>query len=125
GRAGWPAALPAIVTTPAVIEGQYPNSTVYVGCADGRVYALGLDGTILATSDTPLGGGVTGRLAVLRDVGARSGGTDLVAVAAGGADGDVGAFGARGGLSCLSGWPQRGERVGLVSDLMCVDIARA
>ena len=124
-RAGWPAALPSIVTTPPVIEGQYPNSTVYVGCADGRVYALGLDGTILATSDTPLGGGVTGRLAVLRDVGARSGGTDLVAVAAGGADGDVGAFDALGGLRSLSGWPQRVGRSGFVPDFLWIDFGGA
>jgi M6 family metalloprotease-like protein len=95
---GWPAALPAIVTTPPVIGGLYPNATVYVGCADGKVYALGLDGTVLAASDIALPGGVRGRLATTG--GAADGGL----IAAGGADGAIGVFDAT-ALAAASGWP--------------------
>ena len=56
---GWPPELPAIVTTPPVIAA----STIYVGAADGRVYAIGLNGAVLATSAT-LGAPIAGRLAV-------------------------------------------------------------
>src|SRR6185295_191751 len=61
---GWPAVLPAVVTTPPVIAGGYPNGTVYAGCADGRVYALALSGAVRAVSTMALAGGVAGRLAV-------------------------------------------------------------
>src|SRR6185369_8830085 len=61
---GWPANLPAIATTPPVIAGAYPTASVFVGCANGRVYQLGLGGTIRGTSDPPLAGGVSGRLAI-------------------------------------------------------------
>ena len=60
---GWPAALPSIVTTPPVIAGVFPNATVYVGAADGRVYAIALDGTVRAPGAAILGG-IAGRLAV-------------------------------------------------------------
>jgi M6 family metalloprotease-like protein len=59
---GWPAALPAVVTTPPVIVGRYPDAWVHVGCADGAVYQLGLDGSIVRSVQRP-GGPVTGRLA--------------------------------------------------------------
>ena len=61
---GWPAPLPAIVTTPPVIVGYYPNSFVVVGCADGSVCALRMDGSLLAS--TPITSSpVTGRLAAM------------------------------------------------------------
>jgi M6 family metalloprotease-like protein len=59
---GWPPLLPSIVTTPPVIAGQYPNAMVFVGCADGRVYGLGLDGTVAISEGVR--GPVVGRLAV-------------------------------------------------------------
>lgn len=75
---GWPAALPAIVTTPPVIAGIHPDFTVYVGCADGRIYAMGPTGIVLAAS-TPAPGGapIAGRLAA-------TGGTALGGYVAGG-----------------------------------------
>jgi M6 family metalloprotease-like protein len=79
---GWPPPLPAVVTTPPVIAGGYPNAAVYVGCADGLVYRLGLDGARQAVSDAPLIGGVVGRLAV-----AGLPGEELVA--AGGGQGQI------------------------------------
>lgn len=88
---GWPAVLPSIVTTPPVIvsSGTYPNFVVFVGCADGNVYPLGVNGTAPAGL-SPLGalaGGVSGRLAANGVV--SSSGSVNVMVAAGGADGDV------------------------------------
>ncbi len=61
---GWPAPLPVVATTPPVIAGLYPNASVLVGCADGRVYAIGLGGDVTARSDPPLGAPISGRLAV-------------------------------------------------------------
>jgi M6 family metalloprotease-like protein len=95
---GWPAVLPSIVTTPPVFGGIYPNASMYVGCADGRVYALGLDASVLAVSDIPLAGGVSGRLATTGSVPA--GGR----VAAGGVSGSIGVFDAS-TLSMTPGWP--------------------
>ncbi|MEK7330992.1 MAG: hypothetical protein AAB113_09335, partial [Candidatus Eisenbacteria bacterium] len=65
-RPGWPAALPSIVTTPPVIAGLYPNASVFVGCADGFVYELQLNG-VWTQMGPVLAGGVSGRLAVWRD----------------------------------------------------------
>lgn len=89
---GWPALLPSIVTTPPVILGIYPNAVIFVGCADGRVHALGLDGKPYAglAPQGPLAGGVSGRLAVTGTVGG-AGSLDAW-VAAGGLGGEVGAF---------------------------------
>lgn len=93
--AGWPAALPAAVTTPPVIVGGHPLATVFVGCADGRVYALDEAGLVRGSSE-PLAGAVSGRLAVasvtqaqLRDGGVAGPG---YLVAAGCADGEMGAI---------------------------------
>ena len=86
---GWPPLLPSIVTTPPVIAGQYPDATVFVGCADGMVYGLRLDGTIAVEQLVASGAGVpvTGRLAV-----AASSDPAGFVVAAGAADGWVTAF---------------------------------
>jgi len=82
---GWPPALSSIVTTPPVIAGQNPNAEVFVGCADGTVYGLGLGGEVVDSfrvSDQA-NGPVAGRLAValVRGPG------DLWRVAAGTSDG--------------------------------------
>jgi M6 family metalloprotease-like protein len=82
---GWPPALSSIVTTPPVIAGRYPNAEVFVGCADGTVYGLGLGGEVVDSfrvSDQA-SGPVAGRLAVAP---ASSPG-DLWRVAAGTRDG--------------------------------------
>jgi M6 family metalloprotease-like protein len=117
-RPGWPAALPAIVTTPPVIAGLYPNASVFVGCADGRVYEIQLDGAIRTRMEPPLAGGVSGRLAVWRDP---SNGATLVA--AGGADGDVAVFDASAALppGALSFWPRRLGGAGFAPDFLWLD----
>jgi hypothetical protein len=68
---GWPAPLPAIVTTPPVMVGYYPNSFVVVGCADGSVAALRMDGSLLARTSI-MSRPVTGRLAAFTATGADS-----------------------------------------------------
>ena len=84
---GWPAALPSIVTTPPVVAGLYPNAVVVVGCANGNVYAVGLDGTVLGSASLP-SGAISGRLAVTGSVTSPT--TFLVTVAAGSSTGYVG-----------------------------------
>ena len=127
---GWPAPLPAVATTPPVIVGLYPQATVYVGCADGRVYALSLDGSIVAQSPALFGGAVTGRLAVDDRPGvtppAPLASADAL-VAAGGADGKVAvvAFGPTAGAgrsaAVLPGWPRPVGPSGFAPDLLWVD----
>jgi M6 family metalloprotease-like protein len=95
---GWPATLPSIVTTPPVIGGIHPSFTVYVGCADGRVYGLRPDGAVGAVSAAALPGGVSGRLAITGSM------NDGGFVAAGGPDGTVAVFGAD-DLGTVFGWP--------------------
>lgn len=65
-RPGWPAQLPSLVVTPPVIAGSYPDALVFVGCADGLVYALGLDGGIVDRVEVvpATDGTYSGRLAV-------------------------------------------------------------
>ena len=86
-QSGWPARLPSIVTTPPVIAGTFPNALVAVGCADGLVYALALDGRVAFVSSPALPGGIVGRLAVSGTI------TDTCSfnllIAAGGGAGDV------------------------------------
>ena len=60
---GWPVTLPAIATTPPVIVGIYPQSVVVVGAANGVIYTLGMDGSILDDRGA-LPAPITGRLAV-------------------------------------------------------------
>jgi M6 family metalloprotease-like protein len=122
---GWPAPLPAIVTTPPVIAGLYPNARVVVGCADGRVYEIGLDGNILAQSPVLWASGITGRLAVdlpgtatapppLTSI------TDLVA--AGGATGEVAVIAFDGSQAVLMpGWPRNVGPAGFTPDFLWLD----
>jgi M6 family metalloprotease-like protein len=58
---GWPANLPAAVTTPPVLPRL--SDRVLVGAADGRVYALDLSGNVVWSSPTALNGPIAGRLA--------------------------------------------------------------
>ncbi|MFI5371172.1 MAG: FG-GAP-like repeat-containing protein [Candidatus Eisenbacteria bacterium] len=82
---GWPATLPSLATTPPVIAGTgLITARVFVGCADGHVYQMSLDGTVVWASDVQVSGGVRGRLAV------STSSSDTHLVAFGGGDGDIG-----------------------------------
>jgi M6 family metalloprotease-like protein len=92
---GWPPRLRSIVTTPPVIVGSYPDARVAVGCADGSLTLLALDGaaTWWEPAFPPEAGAVTGRLAVAAE------GSRGPMIAAGTRNGWVGAWEARlGGL---------------------------
>lgn len=117
-RPGWPASLPAAVTTPPVISGVYPNATVFVGCVNSRVYELQLDGSIRREMLAPFVGVVSGRLAVWRDPS-----TGATLVAAGSVEGDVAVLDATGSLppGALSGWPQRLGSSGFEPDFLWLD----
>ncbi|TMQ72439.1 MAG: hypothetical protein E6K80_02755 [Candidatus Eisenbacteria bacterium] len=116
---GWPPALPAIVTTPPVIAGLYPNSTVYVGAMDGRVYAMDLNGNVRASTGAPLAGGVAGRLAV--DPGPPGVAGRLVA--AGGADGQIAVFVDASGqpLAPFGPWPRSLSTAGFDPEFLWLD----
>jgi M6 family metalloprotease-like protein len=118
-RPGWPAVLPSKVMTPPVIAGIFPTASVFVGCADGRVYQIGLDGQVLASSDPPLPGGVSGRLAV--DGYGGSG----VRIAAAGSLGDVAVFVpgiATTHVPAGPSWPRRvGPGGGFAPDFLWID----
>lgn len=116
--AGWPASLPSHVTTPPVIAGTYPNATVFVGCANGRIYELRLDGSIQRDLGPTFLGEVSGRLAVWRDP---AGGPTLVA--AGSADGDVAVLEAGTTLppGDLARWPMRLGGAGFEPDFLWLD----
>jgi M6 family metalloprotease-like protein len=124
--AGWPAALPARVTTPPVfVEGGLDGPVVFVGCDDGRVYEVGLTGAIAAVSP-PLGGPIAGRLAVLG--GGLLAPQDAAAptsflVAAGTATGEVGVLlGA--GLGTLDlQWTRPVAGAGFEPDLLWIPLA--
>ncbi len=79
-RPGWPPALPSIVTTPPVIAGEYPDATVFVGCADGSIYGLDLDGSVAGTASVRAGVPCAGRLAVAGSYVAAGAGDGTVAV---------------------------------------------
>ncbi len=107
---GWPPPLPSLVTTPPVIAGSYPFAVVMVGCADGHVYALDLDGNFLEQSNPPLPGRINGRLATW----GFSDATRAGLVAAGGADGDVAVYDwcLSAGCPAPAGSPRWQHRVG-------------
>ena len=123
---GWPAALPTTATTPPVIAGSYPNACVVVGGADGNVYALALDGGILASAGT-LAGGVSGRLAVTGTVDSPAG--LHLTVACGGAEGDVAALDlvapGPGSGSHAAAWPARISASGFAPDFLWIDFGGA
>jgi hypothetical protein len=110
--------MPAVVTTPPVIAGSYPNATVFVGAADGLVYAFQLDGSMRAATPSGLPGGIAGRLAVT------DAGTEW-RVAAGGADGDVAVYtlskSGPGAFALAAGWPQKLWASGFDPDFLWVD----
>ena len=118
---GWPARLPFLVTTPPAIAGSNPTATVYVGCSDGRVYALTLAGTVRAVSTVALSSQVVGRLAA--DAGPLGAPAGEIRVAAGGASGDVvvlrdvpgGAF------EPLVGWPLQVGAADFTPDFLWID----
>ena len=124
---GWPPQLPSVVTTPPVIAGGYPTATVYVGCGDGRIYAIELNGTMRAASDPPLAGGVTGRLAVDPFPPGSPGLPNPPSfpprlVGAGGGDGEVSVFADNGGSLTPSGaWPRRLGTTGFDPDFLWMD----
>lgn len=136
---GWPAVLPTLATTPPVIAWAFQDTFVYVGGADGRVYALNLDGTIAATSDPPLAGGVRGRLAVTTEPPPSASALPYWAIAAGGGAGDVCVYSqavsagvnarrsggahatAAGGLAPVPGWPVHLASGGFVPDFLWLD----
>ena len=114
--AGWPAVLPSKVSTPPMIVGSNPDASVLVGCENGRVYALALDGSVRdSTADPPLAGGIRGRLAAAQATAipvAPSGTISGWMVAAGSAGGQVGVWAlpsgsAVGMMPQVPGWPQR------------------
>jgi M6 family metalloprotease-like protein len=130
--AGWPARLPSIVTTPPLIVASPP--TIYVGCADGKVYGLGLDGAIVSHSAIALNGGVSGRLAVYASptivLPSGTAGVFDQVIAAGGANGQVIALGHPAGaapqvggvvLDALNGWPQPVGSAGFVPDFLWIN----
>jgi len=117
---GWPATLPSRVTTPPVIAGDFPSASVFVGCEDGAVYELGLDGAVvrrLAMLSAP----VSGRLAVAPD------GSGGFQVAAGDRAGDVAVV--RTGLVCIPGneavcsWRRTVGGPGFEPDFLWIDFA--
>ena len=112
---GWPPTLPSPVTTPPVIVGDYPNAYVLVGCENGNVYVLALDGTIHSRSSQSLAGGIRGRLAVAQSSAIPDGAGGTLSgwmVAAGSAAGDVAvwildASAAPGvNMATVTGWPR-------------------
>jgi len=118
-RPGWPAVLPSPVTTPPVIAGLYPNATVFVGCADGHVYEIGLDGSLRTSYGAGLPGGVSGRLAVWRDPA-----TGAYWVAAGGAEGAIAVYSnliGPGSKTGAAGWTRSLSGAGFDPDFLWID----
>jgi hypothetical protein len=130
--AGWPAHLPSIVTTPPVIVGAFADTCVYVGCADGRVYAIRLDGTIAATSPS-LGAPITGRLAAYPEpLSGSPPGDPFILLAAGSANGNVGAFahllpplGPQSIVAYNANWPVNVGHAGFAPDFVWIDFGGA
>jgi len=133
--AGWPATLPSLVSTPPVIVGPSSIASVLVGCEDGHVYALALDGSVRARSRDALPGGIRGRLAAVQvphafaiaDVSPQTGDSGWL-VAAGAAGGQVGVWildpagGPNARMPFVSGWPQSlASNSGFAPDFLWID----
>lgn len=110
--AGWPVRLPARATTPPVLAGVWPNTVVFVGAENGRVYALRSDGAVIDSSDFALSGPVAGRLAfwqgpsVLQTSAGALEPSDTSWVVAGTAAREVAVLRFDGSLALQPGWPQ-------------------
>lgn len=107
---GWPVRLPSAATTPPVIAGVWPTVAIFVGAANGRVYALGTDGAVVDSSAVVLGGPAAGRLAFWKGPAvlqvARAGAvSDTSWLAVGSASGQVAVLRYDGALALQSGWP--------------------
>ncbi len=113
---GWPAVLPARVTTPPLIAGTYPGARVMVGCADGMIRCLGLDGAVLPQTGPQMRGPVTGRLACLTTTG--TGGGTVMLVAGASAEGDVCAFAVPSGPPAA--WVRSVGAAGFAPDLLWI-----
>jgi M6 family metalloprotease-like protein len=135
--AGWPPALPSLVSTPPMIVGENSSASVLVGCEDGHVYALALDGSVRARSRDALTGGIRGRLAAVQ-VENVAVGTDAVPPPVGTLSGWLVAAGAAGGKAAVwffdpvagpnarmpfvSGWPQSlASSAGFAPDFLWLD----
>jgi M6 family metalloprotease-like protein len=121
--AGWPPLLPSQVTTPPVIASAFRDTFVYVGCQDGKVYALRPDGTIAAQSLVGLPGSISGRLAVCSEPPLPPSGDPVFAIAAGATDGSVTALfhavsPALASMVPWSGWPIRVGTTGFTPDFL-------
>jgi M6 family metalloprotease-like protein len=119
----WPASLPGTkATTPPIFVGAFPNATIAVGGADGRVYLLDLAGRVASISATPLSGPICGRLAVCDTrvgtmIAAGSTGGDVALVSLG-----VVPASGTGSMALGSGWPQRvSTRPGFSPDFLWLD----
>lgn len=110
---GWPVRLSAHATTPPVIAGVWPTVAIFVGAANGRVYALGANGAVIDSSGPVLGGAAAGRLAfwqgpAVLQVGAAGGAavSDTSWIAVGSAAGEVAVLRYDGALHAQPGWPR-------------------
>lgn len=115
---GWPVRLAAPATTPPVIAGTGAGLRVFVGAADGRIYAIdaaGRSDVALSGGLPSLGAAIRGRLAfwqgppVLPAAATRAGAgvSDTSWVAAGTADGQIAVYRYDGLLHLQDGWPKR------------------
>jgi M6 family metalloprotease-like protein len=133
----WPV-IPAggRASTAPVFAGHYPDAALIVGATDGHLYAFNLDGSLRSRTDLPLGGPVTGRLAVWASstLPFLTAGDDGFVVAAGSKAGDIGSFllnrtapsepaSPTQGFFRLAGWPkQLSSRPGFTPDFLWVDL---
>jgi M6 family metalloprotease-like protein len=126
--AGWPVRLPAQATTPPLLAGAWPNIVVFVGAADGVVYALNPAGVVIAHSAT-LPGPISGRLALWQggpavpvSIGAGGIPTLTNLVAAGTSQGAAAVFSFDGccGFTTAPGWPKTLGASGFTPDFLWI-----
>jgi M6 family metalloprotease-like protein len=109
--AGWPVTLPSPVSTPPIILGDFTVAKVLVGCENGRLYSLALDGSVSDSTLVPLTGGIRGRLAATPATDIPGGPRRGWMVSAGSSSGQVGVWGldpssAPGAFTPVTSWPQ-------------------
>ncbi|MEO5618440.1 MAG: T9SS type A sorting domain-containing protein [Candidatus Eisenbacteria bacterium] len=133
----WPV-IPAggRASTAPIIAGRYPDAAVIVGATDGHLYAFNLDGSLRARTDLPLGGPVTGRLAVWASTTLpfMLAGEEGFVISAGSRAGDIAMFLLNQprppgpitpgmGFFRLAGWPQQlSSRPGFTPDFLWLDL---